>query len=46
MAKERMITGFILSEINTSLEFIMRKQSLGHENYMVQEYIMENQGMA
>ena len=45
MAKEQMITGFTLSEINTSLEFISRKQSLEHENYMLQEHIMAKQGM-
>ena len=41
-----MITGFRLSEINTSLEFIIRKQSLEHENYMLQELNMEKKGMA
>ena len=45
MAKVQMITGFRLSEINTSLEFIIRKQSLEHENYMLQELNMANQGM-
>ena len=45
MAKVQMITGFGLSEI-TSQEFIIRKQSLEHENYMLQEHIMANQGMA
>ena len=45
MAKVQMITGFRLSEINTSLEFIIRKQSLEHEIYMLQEHIMANQGM-
>ena len=44
MEKVQMITGSRLSEI-TSQEFIIRKQSLGHENYMVQEHIMEKQGM-
>ena len=46
MAKVEMVTGFRLSEINTSLEFIIRKQSLEHENYMLQEHIMAKQGMA
>ena len=46
MEKMQTITGFRLSEINTSLEFIIRKQSLERENYMLQEYIMENKGMA
>ena len=45
MAKVQMITGFRLSEINTSLEFISRKQSLEHENYMLQDLNMEKQGM-
>ena len=40
-----MITGFRLSEINTSLEFIIRKHTLGHENYMLQEHNMAKQGM-
>ena len=46
MAKMQMVTGFRLSEINTSLEFNIRKRTLEHENYMLQEHIMENQGMA
>ena len=33
------------SEINTSLEFIIGKHTLEHENYMVQELNMEKQGM-
>ena len=45
MAKEQMITGFRLSEINTSLEFIIRKHTLEHENYMLQELNMARQGM-
>ena len=46
MAKVQMITGFRLSEINTNQEFIIRKQSLEHENYMLQEHIMAKKGMA
>ena len=46
MAKEQKITGFRLSEINTSLGFIIRKQTLGHDNYMLQEHIMAKQGMS
>ena len=46
MAKVQMITGFRLSEINTSLEFIIRKHTLEQENYMLQELNMEKQGMA
>ena len=46
MAKVQTITGFRLSEINTSLEFIIRKHTLEHDNYMLQEHIMANQGMA
>ena len=46
MAKEQMITGFRLSEINASLEFIIRKHTLEHENYMIQEHNMAKQGMA
>ena len=46
MAKEQMITGFRLGEINTILEFIIRKHTLEHENYMLQELNMANQGMA
>ena len=46
MAKEQMITGFRLGEINTSLEFIIVKHTLEHENYMLQEHIMAKQGMA
>ena len=38
-----MITGFRLSEINTSLEFISRKQSLEQENYMLNELNMAKQ---
>ena len=45
MAKEQTITCYRLSEINTSLEFIIRKQTLEHENYMLQELNMANQGM-
>ena len=45
MAKVQMITGFRLSEINTSLEFIIRKHTLEHENYMLQELNMAKQGM-
>ena len=46
MAKVQKITGFRLSEITTNQEFIIRKQSLEHENYMLQELIMAKQGMA
>ena len=46
MTKVQMITGFRLSEINTSLEFIIRKLTLEHENYMLQELKMAKQGMA
>jgi len=46
MAKEQMITGFRLREINTSLEFIIKKHILKHENYMLQEHIMAKQAMA
>ena len=46
MAKVQMITGFRLGEINTSLEFIIMKHTLEHENYMLQEHIMAKQGMA
>ena len=46
MAKVQMITGYRLSEINTSLEFIIRKHTLEHENYMLQELNMAKQGMA
>ena len=46
MAKVQMITGFRLGEINTSLEFIIMKQSLEHENYMLQELNMAEQGMS
>ena len=45
MAKVQMITGFRLSEINTSLEFIVRKHTLEHENYLLQELTMAKQGM-
>ena len=45
MAKVQMITGFRLSEINTSLEFIIRKHTFEHENYMLQGLNMENKGM-
>ena len=40
------ISGFRLSEINTSLEFIIRKHTLEHENYTLQELNMAKQGMA
>ena len=40
-----MTTGFKLSEINTSLEFIMRKQTLDHEKYMLQELNMAKQAI-
>ena len=46
MAKVQMITGFRLSEINTSLGFIIRKHTLEHENYMLHELNMAKQGMA
>ena len=46
MAKVQMITGFRLSEINTSLGFIIRKHNLEHENYMLQKLNMAKQGMA
>ena len=45
MAKLQMITGFRLGEINTSLEFIIRKHTLEHENYMLQELNMARHGM-
>jgi len=45
MAKMQMITGFRLGEINTSLEFIIRKPTLEHENYMLKALNMENKGM-
>ena len=45
MAKEQMIIGFRLSEINTNLEFIIRKHTLEHENYKLQELNMAKQGM-
>ena len=41
-----MITGFKLSEINTSLELIIRKRTLEYENYMLQELNMAKQGMS
>ena len=41
-----MITGFRLGEINTSMEFIIKKQTLEHENYMLQELNMAKQSMA
>ena len=37
---------FRLSEINTSLEFIVRKHTLEHENYKLEELNMAKQGMA
>ena len=46
MEKMQMITGFRLSEINTSLEFNIQKHTLEHENYMLQELNMAKQGMA
>ena len=46
MAKVQMITGFRLSEINTSLEFIIRNHTLEHENYKLQELNMAKKGMA
>ena len=46
MAKVQKITGYRLSEITTIQKFIIRKHSLVHENYMLQEHIMEKQGMA
>ena len=45
MAKVQKITGYRLNEI-TSQEFIIRKQTLEHENYKLQEHIMANQDMA
>ena len=45
MAKEQMITGFRLSEINTSLELNIGMHTLEHENYMLQELNMAKQGM-
>ena len=46
MAKVQMITGYRLSETNTSLEFIIRKHTLEHDNYMLKELNMANKGMA
>ena len=46
MAKVQKITGFRLSEINIILEFIIRKHTLEHENYMLQELNMAKKGMA
>ena len=45
MAKVQMITGFRLSEINTGLEFIIKKLTLEHENYLLQDHIMAKKGM-
>ena len=45
MAKEQMITGFRLGEINTSLEFIIRKHTLEHEDYMLQKLNIAKQSM-
>mgnify|MGYP007044223355 CR=1 FL=1 len=42
MAKVQLITGFRLSEINTNLEFTIRKHTLEHENYMLQELKVVN----
>ena len=44
MAKVQMITSFRPSEIN-SLEFIIRKHTLEHEKYMLQELNMAKQGI-
>ena len=41
----QMITGFRLSEINTSLKFIIRKHTLEHENYMLQEHIVAKKAL-
>ena len=56
MEKVQTITGFTLSEITASQEFIIRKQAsqefiirkqcLEHDNYMLREHIMAKQGMA
>ena len=46
MEKEQMTTGFRLGEINTSLEFIIRKHILEYEKYMLQELNMTKQDMA
>ena len=46
MSKVQMTTGFRLSEINTRLEFIIRKHTLEHENYKLQELNMEKKGTA
>ena len=46
MAKVQMITGFRLGEINISLEFNIRKHTLEHENYKLQELNMARKGMA
>ena len=35
-----------LVKLTAYQEFIIRKQSLEHENYMLQEHITTNQGMA
>ena len=45
MAKGQMIAGFRHGEINTSLEFITRKHTLEHENYMLQELNKAKQGI-
>ena len=41
-----MITGYRLGENNTSQEFIIKKQCLEHDDYMLQEHIMAKQGKA
>ena len=35
-----------LVKLTASQDFIVRKQCLEHDNYMLQEYIMADQGMA
>ena len=46
MAKVQKISGYRLTENNSSQEFNIEKQCLEHDNNMLQERNMEKQGMA
>ena len=46
MAIVQKITGLDLVKLTASQEFIIRKQSLEHKIYKLQEHIMAKQGMA
>ena len=43
-ANDKTVSDFV--KLSTTPEFFIRKQYLEHDNYMLQEHIMTNQGLA